>query len=652
MKRIVATLFVIQSALISMAQVDYDLDTIDISTVRVPLKMSETGRNITVITAKEIQSLPATSLDEILQTITSVEIQSRGGFGTQGDILMRGSTFTQVLVLIDGMKMNDPLTGHFNSYIPIQPAEIERIEILRGAAAAIYGADAVGGVINVITKTFSASHQKDGMEVSGNLNRGQHRLTSTNQGFNYRSGKVTFGAGFMLNQSDGEFIPAKILDTATTLSSYNNYFNNYSAGASFAYRFSDQYSLHIRSSFDFRDFGARYFYTTSPFDKSTERVTNFWNQMRLQKQTAKTLTDLNIAYKYNTDSFMFSPDFASTNIHTSQFLNLTLNHMIQLDKNITVKGGLQADKRKIESTDRGDHENYHFGAYVMGVYRHNGLNITTSLRGDYDNNYQFEFSPQVNVSYVKNKLVIRGSAGKSIRAADYTERFVSNSLKNLTPGRSLGNPDLVAERSWSEELGLNYTIVKNWQVKATGFVRQSGNLIDYVLTNQSEIGSVSSVGSLQPGADYYFAKNVTKVQTYGFEIESGLRKKINSETSLIWNLGYTYLNTSNADDVVSVYIASHAKHLITNKLILNIHKFEFAVTTLYKERLGVIAPEIATVLAKTYTLWNSRIGYMITPEFGLNIQIQNAFDVQYQNILGSKMPGRWIMAGVLWRIKK
>ena len=84
-----------------------------------------------------------------------VEVQSRGGFGVQGDIVMRGSTFTQVLILVNGMRLNDPLTGHFNSYIPVSMADIERIEILRGAASAMYGPDAVGGVINIISKTFS-----------------------------------------------------------------------------------------------------------------------------------------------------------------------------------------------------------------------------------------------------------------------------------------------------------------------------------------------------------------------------------------------------------------------------------------------------------------------------------------------------------------
>ena len=109
------------------AQQSFSLDTLLVQTTRIPLKASETGRSISILTKEQIQQLPATTFYELLQTICGVEIQSRGGFGVQGDIVMRGSTFSQVLVLIDGMKINDPLTGHFNCYVPISNMEIERI---------------------------------------------------------------------------------------------------------------------------------------------------------------------------------------------------------------------------------------------------------------------------------------------------------------------------------------------------------------------------------------------------------------------------------------------------------------------------------------------------------------------------------------------
>ncbi|MCB0735224.1 MAG: TonB-dependent receptor, partial [Bacteroidetes bacterium] len=496
MKRILATTLILFTTASLFAQGTENLDTAVVSSSQIPQTVRESGRNITIITAKDIQAIPATSLDEILQTVTGLEVQSRGGFGVQGDILMRGATFTQVLVLIDGMKMNDPLTGHFNSYIPVSPAEIERIEILRGAAAAMYGADAVGGVINVITRTFSDRTYPNGAIITGNFNRGNHQLTSTQQGFHYTNGRTMIGAGILMNQSEGESFPARILDTSTTLSAYNNHFDVRTLGASFSHRFQRGYSIHIRSSYDFRDFGARYFYTTSPFDKSEETVSNYWNQLRVAKQWKQGVTDLNISHKYNTDEFVFSPDFPSTNNHISRYTNLIVNHLYSINSQLKLKLGVQADQRSIESNDRGTHDDFHTGLYGMTHYRTDDWSVSVSARADYDNNYGLEFTPQVNAARIYDKWVIRASAGRVIRAADYTERYVSNNLLNLTPGRSLGNPDLVAESGWSEELGFNFQPNTQWMFKGTAFARQSANLIDYALTNQRVIGSVSETGSL------------------------------------------------------------------------------------------------------------------------------------------------------------
>ena len=108
----------------------------------------------------------------------------------------------------------------------------------------------------------------------------------------------------------------------------------------------------------------------------------------------------------------------------------------------------------------------------MGLFQPgNEFNLTSSLRVDYDENYHIEILPQINVSYALDNYLIRGSVGRSIRAADYTERYVSNNLANLTPGRSLGNPDLMAESSWSEELGIDIYVGSKLQIKNYRFLQ-------------------------------------------------------------------------------------------------------------------------------------------------------------------------------------
>jgi len=607
------------------------------------MKLSETGRHITVITQEDLQQIPSNSLDEVLQTITGIEVQSRNGFGAQADISMRGSTFTQVLILVDGMKLNDPLTAHFNGNIPITLAEIERIEVLRGPAAAMYGPDAVGGVINFISKTFSKNKIAT-KSVSGELLFGDNQLVKSNQGFAFQKNNLKVGGGLSITQSIGEKIEEKLLPSGATLDSYYNFFDIKTAGLSFAQELGSGWAAKARLAYDHRDFSARYFYTSSTFDKSTEITQNWWSHAQVSKLGRKSFTDFNIAYKYNTDKFVFSTDFPSTNEHITEYLNLNLNHSYQIQSNLNIKVGAQIDQRKIESNDRGNHQDLHYGVYAIGVYKpFEPLAITASLRGDYDDNYKFELSPQLNASYIMNNLVLRGAVGKSIRAADYTERYVSNNLESLSPGRNLGNPDLLAERSWSQELGFDYYFNGMITLKGTAFLRQSSELIDFIERNESAIGSI---GDLQDGADYFFAENISEVNTAGFEMELAHRADLGERSFIKTIIGYTYLNTSSSADEVSVYISSHANHLLTTRLFFQNKFFNFGLTGLYKERPFRIAPGISSTLEESYLLLNAMASVRLSNNLEITLQMNNVSDVEYQNVLGAPMPSRWFMGGL------
>ena len=629
------------------SQISY-IDTVTVNASNIPLKISETGRHITVISQADLAKIPANSLDEVLQTITGIEIQSRNGFGAQADISMRGSTFTQVLVLVDGMKLNDPLTAHFNGNIPITVAEIERIEILRGPAAAMYGPDAVGGVINFISKTFSTK-KIESNTIGGELIFGDNQLIRSNQGFAFQKSKLKVGGGLNVTQSIGELIDAKVLADGQSLDEYYNYFDIKTAGLSFSQGLGNGWAAKARLAYDHRDFSARYFYTSSTFDKSTEITQNWWSHAQLSKIGEKSFTDFNIAYKYNTDKFIFSPDFPSTNEHVSEYLNLNLNHSFAVRQNLNFKAGLQIDQRKIASNDRGDHQDWHYGAYAIAVYKPlEPLALTASLRGDYDQNYKFELSPQLNASYNINNLIIRAAVGKSIRAADYTERFVSNNLENLTPGRSLGNPDLLAERSWSEELGFDFYINSFLTIKATGFVRQSSELIDYVERNESEIGDI---GDLQTGENYFFAQNISDVNTAGFEIDLQQNIQLDNDFSLRTNIGYTFLNTTSSEETISVYISSHSRNLLNARMFLQNKWFNIGLTGLYKQRPFRIAPGIDANLEETYFLLNAMANIRISNNLEINFQMNNITDIEYQNILGAPMPRRWFMGGLRFNLR-
>ena len=131
-------LALILCSLAKAQNIDSLLNPVTVTATLQELPASKTGRNITSISGAYFSQLPIHSIDDLLKYLPGVEVQQRGPAGSQADIVIRGGTYQQVLVLLDGLRLNDANTGHFSAYIPIAPSEIERVEILKGAASGIW----------------------------------------------------------------------------------------------------------------------------------------------------------------------------------------------------------------------------------------------------------------------------------------------------------------------------------------------------------------------------------------------------------------------------------------------------------------------------------------------------------------------------------
>ncbi|PIY18327.1 MAG: hypothetical protein COZ15_00490, partial [Elusimicrobia bacterium CG_4_10_14_3_um_filter_49_12_50_7] len=152
-----------------------DLGTVIVTGTRVPHVFADRVRTVTVIEKEMIASSPARSIAELLTHSASLDLRERGAFGVQSDISMRGATFEQVLILVDGVRMNDSQTAHHNMDLPVSLSDIEKIEVIRGHASSVYGPDAFGGVVNIITKRPATKSVRTELEsesygtVSGKL---------------------------------------------------------------------------------------------------------------------------------------------------------------------------------------------------------------------------------------------------------------------------------------------------------------------------------------------------------------------------------------------------------------------------------------------------------------------------------------------------
>ncbi len=587
------------------------------------------------------------SIDELLRYLPGVEVQMRGPLGAQSDIVLRGGTFQQVLVVVDGVRINDANTGHFNSYIPISPAQIERIEILKGAASAVYGTEAVGGVINIITKAFAArnqstvgSQQSAGGKIirhaNGQIAVGSYGTVTANGGGFYQNKNTAIDAGFLTNHTTGQ--PQRGTD---------GFVHNTTASIGLSHSFSPYLKLSVRSSFDTRHFAAQNFYTTFLSDTATERVTTFWNQVQLQYSKKKHSITLNTGYKTLKDEYRYN-SISTANSNRSGLLQSLASYSFKPKERTTFTTGVQWLNKKIESNDRGNHLLNQVGVFALW---HQQLGkhfyINPALRLEWNQRSGSELVPQLNLAYKLRQWQLRASGGKTIRDADFTERF-NNNNKALVTGGSIGNPDLQAERSWSYEAGADFLGLPHTKIAVTGFQSRFSRLIDYVTT---PYGQIPHNQNLAPNGTFALARNIGDITNTGAELDIQYSHQWSNRQQLWLSGGLTLLHTSSNQPVTSFYLSSHANVLANASAVYTYKWLQISLNGVYKSRTVRSAPAIKAAISKEYFVMNSRLAANIYQnKVQLFVQADNVFNKAYSDLLGAIMPRRWVLGGASFQL--
>jgi len=595
-----------------------ELDPVTISASMLPNQQSKTGRNIIVVDGEALRKYPVNSVDELLRYLPGIEVQSRGPMGTQSNITLRGGTFQQVLIVIDGMRINDPLTGHFNSYFPISPEEIDRIEILKGASSAVYGTEAVGGVIHIITKTFSGIKNKKYRSVSAQLTSGQYGLRNGQAGFTVQQNKTIVSGGLLQNYAEGQ-----------ALRGTKGFFNLSTVSLSAKHFFNDHLSLAYRTAYDDRNFNAQNFYTQLIIDTATERVISRWHQFSAQYKKGKHNIQLSGAYKDASDKFQLRKSSAS-NTNRSSMAQLLLLHQYRLNDYSSFQTGLQFIDREVKSNNRGNHRISTAGAFILLHHRiGDNLNINPSVRTDWNERSGWELIPQLNLSYKLKQIQLRGSVGKTTREPDFTERFNNYQPLIVSAGNRIGNPFLEAETSLSYEGGIDYFGIKGFLTPFADMPRKD-NLI--------------------PGASYSLAKNITSVNTRGAELDLLYEKSFSDRHSITLQTGLVRMKSLSSDTIPSLYVSNHASFLLNYSLLYQYHNLSFSANGLYKERRPQSRAGLVE-LSPSYFLLNLRAEYALQKhQVSVFMQVDNLLNRRYTDILGTIMPTRWLLGGVKIRL--
>ncbi len=615
---------------------EIELDPVTVTASLSRQKSSQTGRNITIIKGELFHKLPVQSLDELLRYIPGVEIQARGPKGSQSDIVLRGGTFQQVLVILDGMRLNDPNTGHFSSYIPIAPSEIERIEVLKGASSAIHGADAVGGVIYIFTKSFTVKETEKKLQSGATLAGGEYGYFNGETGLNYSSPRLNLSAGVVTNRADG------VQQRGT-----RGFFKNNTVSASANYHITDRWNVAYRFAYDERDFAAQNYYTTFASDTASEQVTSRWHQVRIAYQTEKESLTLDGGYKSLTDIFYFTPS-AIPNHSKSELYQGLLTYHRKLGDNTSLATGVNYQNKNILSNDRGEHSLYIAAPFLTVSQRlWKGFHIRPSAQWVAFKSIRAEFVPQVDISQKLGDWQFRGSVGKTIRDADFTERYNNYGRAQVTSGR-VGNPGLLTERSLSYEAGADWFWQNRLKLSAGFFQRFHERLIDYATTAYADMPRKDN---LIEGGVYALAKNIAAVNTTGGELDMQYIHTIGNKQSVTATAGLVLLSSKSSDAVPSFYISSHARFLANFSLVYQCHNLTLSINGIYKQRQKQEADAIHAFISPDYFVLNAKADYHFIAGLSAFVQTDNVFNRQYSDLLGSPMPGRWLMAGIRFQMK-
>jgi iron complex outermembrane receptor protein len=424
--------------------------SVSVTTTVEPLPLAESDRSVEVLSPREMPT-GGDSVVDLLRADPSLNIQARAGEGVQADLDIRGTTFEQSLILVNGLRVDDPETGHLNLDIPVPLDAITRVDILHGSGSTFYGSDALGGAVNLLTGEPPAGLTIVARSGAGNYGSLEEHL------------RASYSAGPFAEQITGS------RDTSDGFTYDRNYSSN--ALASESWFKSKPGTTDILLAASDRPYGANNFYGNYP---EWERTKGWLGsiQQQLGERTAASF-----GYRRHSDLFVLiagQPAIYENNHITSSYES-ALRRADDLGHNATLAYGLEADGDTIRSNSLGVHARNQGAGYAnLSLRSLRRFSLSIGAREEVLSGKGSVFSPSVAAAFtLTNTIRLRGSAGHGFRLPTYVDLYYSD------PG-TLGNPSLKPESSWSYEGGLDWRPANGrLTLTATGFRLNESNAIDY-----------------------------------------------------------------------------------------------------------------------------------------------------------------------------
>ena len=610
------------------------LDEIVVNGSRAPLTALQSAKIVSVITRDDIRQSAAESVNDLLKLATGVDVRQRGGFGVQTDISINGGTFDQITILLNGVNISSPQTGHNAADFPVSLSDIERIEVLEGASARLFGTSAFNGAVNIVTRTADDSQAR--LSVSG----GSFGTVATDAGLTLRSGAVSNSVSGGLTRSDGG------TDNSDFIKRRAYYHGSFSTVGT---REEDAPAVSVawQAGLSSQDYGANTFYSAKYNNQyeETRRIivsarsdimpwgegrltltpTVYWHRDIDHYQLTKGLTGASNGENYH----RMDVYGGGLNIHFPWAAGKTaIGFDISHDRILsTVYGDLLDESRyhSISGTDRvydhkGQRTNTGFflehNIIIRGFTLSAGVlaNRNTGLDGDY------RLYPGIDISYRFNdSWKVYASWNKALRVPTYTDLYTSNAAQQ-------GDPDLNPEKISTFKGGARYR--NTWaEATASAFYSHGTDIIDWVYETEE--------------STTYQALNIGKLDNMGASVDATLL--VDRLVSGAWvtrvKAGYAYIHQRHETEH-TIYGSLYALEYLRHKATLQVdHRVIGPLTASWalrwQQRMNGYSP---------YTKIDVKLMYSAR-HYELYLKADNLTCHRYYDLGAVRQPGLWLMAG-------
>ena len=622
------------------------LDDVEITGSRAPLVIGQSARMVTVLSREDIQAAPVQSINDLLKIATGVDVRQRGPIGAQTDIGIRGGTQEQITILLNGINICDPQTGHNAFDLPCDVSDIVRIEVLEGPAGRVYGTSSLAGAINIVTR----SAQTGAAAGKGSVN-GSVRVEGGSFGYLSAGGRLAMPTGSLsasYTRSDG-YSRSK----AGALNS------DYSGGKAFYQGAYQDENLRLRwhAGITAKGYGSNTFYSAK-FDEQYEHTLKMLTALQGEVTAGRLHLRPSVYWNRIYDRFELirgTEEKVPFNHHRTDIFGVNMNSWFDWLLGRTALGA-EFRNEDLVSGNLGEPLNEPHGNYKYGINRsnlsfhveHNILLDRFTFSAGFIaakntwNEMPFKIYPGIDASYrIGDSWKVYASYNTSLRMPSFTELYYS-------VGGHKADKYLRPEELRAVECGVSYNS-RLLQAKASAFHHHQRNTIDWIMDTRDADAIWQSV-------------NLTKINTLGAEtsVTLDLNTLLHGPQydPQAWGrstltLAYCYLHQQKdeMEYIQSQYALEYLRHKLTAALTTHIAgNLNMTLNYRFQERMGSytsVSGEVCNY--KPYSVVDGRLSWD-DAAYSVYVEVNNLLGCHYVDYGNVPQPGCWLMAGTKVRL--